>query len=126
MLEHVHNKIVHIPIGLGLAAFQLTLISFWRKEAQVGIRWLVLVAALSSVAAAATGLSQASVFLEEESKGWVVELHRNLGIATGALLWVWTVFSFRRSLQRFALAVAILVLCSMMAAGYFGGVLAHG
>lgn len=125
MLEHVHNKIVHIPIGFGLAAFLLSLISFRRKEAQIGVRWLVLIAAVSSVAVVITGLSQASVF-EEESKRWVVELHENLGIVTAGLLWVWTLFSFQRSLQRFAWIVGILVFCAILVTGHFGGILAHG
>lgn len=125
ILEHVHNKIVHLPIGFGLAAFLLSLISLRLKEAQIGIRWLVLLAAVSSVAVVVTGLNQASVF-EEQSKQWVVEVHENLGIVTAALLWVWTLFSFRRSLQRFAWIVGILVLCAILVTGYFGGVLAHG
>jgi uncharacterized membrane protein len=123
--EHIHNKAIHAPIGLALAAGILSVVGVRRKELLTGIRWLVLLAAVSSAVAIVTGLSQAGVS-EEESKRWVVELHELLGIATGGLLWLWTLFSFRRSLQRFAWVIGILVLGLVLITGFFGGILAHG
>jgi len=123
--EHIHNKVVHAPIGLALAAVILSLAGIRRKEFLGGVRWLVLLASVSSVVAIVAGLGQAGVF-DEESKRWVIELHQRLGIATGGLLWLWTLFSFRRSLQRFAWIVGILVLCLILITGFFGGILAHG
>ena len=125
LVEHIHNKIVHFPIGFTLAAVLLSLIGVRRREAQSYVRWLILAAGVFSVIALITGLIQAGVF-EQGSKQWVVELHERLGIASTGALWLWTLFSFVRSLQRYAWFVGIGVVGLILVTGFFGGILAHG
>ena len=59
---HLHNKIVHVPIGFVLSAFFLSLLAFRRPELNSAIRWLVLAAAFGSLLAYLTGTGQAEFF----------------------------------------------------------------
>jgi len=122
---HMHNKTIHVPIGFGLAAFFLSLVARRRKEIEPGIRWLVLVAAIGSVAAYATGTNQATL-LEGGSKDWVIELHEWLGMATAASLWAWAAMFWVQPLKRWAFWAGIVATALIFVTGFFGGVLAHG
>ncbi len=123
--EHLHNKIVHIPIGFALAAFVLSVFGIKRKEFQNSVRWLVFIAALGGIAAYFTGNAQADAF-EGTAKDWVVELHENLGIATIALLMVWTLSEFVRPLRKYAFILGVITFVLILVTGFFGGILAHG
>lgn len=123
--EHLHNRLVHLPIGFALAAFLLSVLAFRWQELQPAVRWLVLAGALASIFAYFTGTSQAQ-FFEVTSKKWIVELHRRLGIITAAGLFTWTLFLSLRSLNRFAFLVGVLVVVLILITGFYGGILAHG
>ncbi len=122
---HLHNKLIHIPIGFGLSAFLLSLLALRWKEYAPAIRWLVLVAALGSIAAFLTGTQQA-VALEGSSKDWVVSLHRTLGISTMISLCVWAVFQWVTPLRRWSIILGVLASLLIFVTGFFGGILAHG
>jgi uncharacterized membrane protein len=122
---HLHNKMIHVPIGLALAAFLLSLLKFKLPELQAGARWLVLLAAIGGVAAYFTGIAQADVF-EGVYKGWIVALHQKLGVATIFLIWVWTLFEFLRPLKKYAVVVGVIVVLLILVTGFYGGILAHG
>ena len=80
LTEHLHNKIVHLPIGFALASFALSILGLRWKELQDHARWLIVVAGLASILAYISGVSQANAFAEGP-KRWVVELHETLGAA---------------------------------------------
>ena len=122
---HLHNKIIHVPIGFALSAFFLSLLALRWNEIEPAIRWLVLVAALGAFFAYLTGTSQAEA-LEGSSKDWVIEVHERLGISTALLLWVWAVSFWVRPLKRWSLVFGVLVVILITVTGFFGGVLAHG
>lgn len=123
--EHLHNRLVHLPIGFALAAFLLSVLAFRWQELQPAVRWLVLAGALASILAYFTGTSQAQ-FFEVSNKKWVVELHQRLGIITAAGLFIWTLFLFIRSLKQFAFVIGVLVVLLILITGFYGGILAHG
>lgn len=123
--EHLHNRLVHLPIGFALAAFLLSVLEFRWQELQPAIRWLVLAGALASIFAYFTGTSQAQ-FFEVSSKKWIVELHQRLGIITATGLFIWTLFLFVRSLNKFAFLIGVLVVVLILITGFYGGILAHG
>ena len=125
LTEHLHNKMIHVPIGLALVAFLLRLLSLKLPEHQAGVRWLVLLAAIGGVAAYFAGVAQADIF-EGVYKGWVVALHRKLGVATIFLLWLWTLFEFLRPLKKYAVVVGVIVVLLIHVTGFYGGILAHG
>jgi uncharacterized membrane protein len=125
LTEHLHNRVVHLPIGFALAAFLLSLLALRWQELQHAVRWLVLAAALASILAYITGTSQAQ-FFEVSIKKWVVEIHQRLGIITAAGLFIWTLFLFIRSLKKFAFLIGVLVVILILITGFYGGILAHG
>ena len=122
---HLHNKLIHVPIGFGLSAFFLSLLSLRWREYEPGVRWLVVLAALGSVAAYLTG-SQQAVSLEGGSKDWVISLHRTLGILTMTSLCVWAIVLWLPRIKRWSIFAAILSCGLLLVTGFFGGILAHG
>lgn len=122
---HLHNKIVHVPIGFGMSAFLLCLLGLRRPEMQPAIRWLVLLAALGAVGAYFTGTSQAGA-LAGGSKDWVVDLHEKLGIATATVLWMWAASFWFRPLKRWTFIAGAVAMSLIVVTGFFGGILAHG
>lgn len=122
--EHLHNKLIHVPVGFALAAFAVSLLSMRRKELQPAARLLVFIAAVGAVFAYFTGVVQAQEF-EGGPEQWVADLHRWLGITTAVLLWAWALFLSLRPLQRYALVVGFAVVLLVLATGFFGGILAH-
>lgn len=122
---HLHNKIIHVPIGFALSAFLVSILSRFRPEVLVAVRWLVLIAALGAVAAYLTGTNQAEAF-EGSSKEWVVETHQRLGIATACSLWIWAGLSWIPRFRSLAFVAGILVLALIGMTGFFGGIIAHG
>ena len=122
---HLHNKIIHIPIGFALSGFFLSLIALRWREVEPAVRWLVLVAAIGSLCAYLTGSNQAAL-LEGGSKDWVIQLHQKLGIATALVLWVWTVTCWVRRLNRWSFLIGGIAVTLLTFTGFFGGVIAHG
>jgi uncharacterized membrane protein len=123
--SHLHNKVIHVPIGFAMSAFLLSILAFRWPELHPAIRWLVLVAALGSVAAIVTGSSQATA-LEGSSKDWVISIHRQLAIASAGTLWIWVAVLQARRTKRWAFLVGLAAILLLLVTGFFGGVVAHG
>jgi uncharacterized membrane protein len=125
LFGHLHNKVIHVPIGFAMSAFLLSLLALRWSELQPAIRWLVLVAALGSLVAYLTGTHQAT-FLEGGSKDWVIDIHEDFGIASACTLWVWAASFWVRPLKKWSILFAVLAMFLIIVTGFFGGVLAHG
>ena len=122
--EHAHNKLVHLPIGLGLAGVLFAFIALKKPEMLTAVRILWLLAALSGLGAYFTGEAQEEPF-EEGALHEVVELHEKLGIGTAISLGIGFLLSLSRRLKGFTAIWAIVVLGMIMVTGYYGGLLAH-
>lgn len=120
---HMHNKAVHVPIGLGIAAFVLMI--YRRGKTDSALLPLVLLAALGAVIAYVTGVQQSAAY-EGGTKEWIIEIHQTLGLATGILLWVWVATLWIRPLQRWSVHAGSLVMICLLITGFYGGVIAHG
>ena len=123
--SHLHNKLIHVPIGFTLSAFLISVLALKLKNLEPAIRWLVLCAALGSLAAFLTGTSQASAY-DGSTREWVVDVHRTLGISTAIVLWIWTITQWAPGLRRWSLAVGTVAVVLITVTGFFGGVVAHG
>lgn len=124
IFEHLHNKVVHFPIALGLFAFFLSLLNFKWKNFDSVILISVLVALLFSIVAFITGKNQASPFIGS-SKEWIVELHQNIGLALIINFFIWTVFLFIDKLKKYAWLVGLIAFILILTAAFLGGVIAH-
>jgi uncharacterized membrane protein len=124
MFEHLHNKLVHFPIALGVFAFILTLLNFKWKNLDLAIFISVLFALLFSIGAFITGKNQSEPFIGT-AKEWIVELHQNIGIAVIINLFVWTIFLIIDKLKKYSWIVGLIAFILIFAAGFLGGVLAH-
>jgi uncharacterized membrane protein len=122
--DHAHNKIVHLPIGLGLAGVLFAFIAMKKPEMLMGVRILWLLAALAGVGAYFTGQEQEEPFEGGELHD-VVELHENLGIGTSIVLGLGFLFSLSRRLKGLTAGWAVVVLGMILVTGYYGGILAH-
>lgn len=125
LTEHLHNKVVHFPIALGLTAALLFLLAFRWPELDRAARLLVLFGALAAVLAWASGTAQEEAF-EGKAKEWLAEFHENLGIATLVGYWVWVAFAYLRPLKRWAWLVGLLMAVLISITGFYGGLVAHG
>jgi len=125
LLEHLHNKLVHFPFALALAAALLLVLGRRRPELDLAGQWLVRLAALGGAAAYVTGRLQKEAF-EGEPKEWLVGLHERWGTATAIVLVVWAFLTIVKPASRHAwlwgLVAAVLVLIT----GFYGGLVSHG
>lgn len=124
-LEHPHNKLVHFPVALALAAALLLLIGRRRPELDIAGRWLVWLAALGGVAAYFSGRLQEEAF-KGEPKEWVVELHEKLGLASAIALAAWALLTLWKPGRRYAWLWGLAVTALVLIAGFLGGIVAHG
>jgi len=121
--EHLHNKTVHFTIALTLAGILFTFLNFKWHNFELTIKILALLSAISGLLAYFTGLNQAKVFLDEPIY-WVVNLHRNLGIITGILLIVWSIFLFNKKLNKYSWIIALVLFIMVLITGFYGGIVA--
>ena len=125
LLEHLHNKVVHFPLALTVAAALLLVLARWWPGLEPAARWLAWLAALGAVAAYVTGRLQEEAFMGEP-KEWVLRVHRTWGTAGAILIGAWAVAASFRRLRRFAWLVALVAAAAVLVTGLYGGVLAHG
>lgn len=125
MPSHLHNKIIHFPLALGLAGAILILLGYKWPHYQSAARFLLLIAAASAIAAYFTGRAQEEPFEEGEMKSFL-EWHRTLGITTGVVLWIGVLLTSFSQYKKLLLFYAIGLLILISATGFLGGILAHG
>jgi len=124
IFEHLHNKLVHFPIAFVVAGFIFTLLNFRRQVFDKTILILAIMAGLISVAAFFTGNIQASAFAATD-KEWLVGIHKNFGIATIIITWLWIAFLLIKPLQKFAWIISLIAVVLILLTGFYGGILAH-
>ncbi len=124
IFEHLHNKVVHFPIALGLFAFLLSLLNFKWKKFDSAILISILIALLFSIVAFITGKNQSEPFIGT-SKEWIVELHQNIGLALIINFFVWTIFLYIHKLKKYAWLIGLLASILILTAAFLGGVIAH-
>jgi uncharacterized membrane protein len=123
MWSHMHNKIIHFPLALGVTASVLMLFARKRTEMLPVIRILLIIAALFAVAAYFTGKAQEEPFEEGEMHEFV-EWHQWFGIASGVCLFAGIFVS--RKTTNLLIPYALTQLLLLAVTGFLGGILAHG
>ena len=125
LFEHMHNKIVHFPIALGLAAAVILLGRGRWAAYQPVAGALLAVAALFGIAAYFTGGAQAEPFMGTPAEALVGQ-HRVQGTFTVILLVVGAVLTRVRAAQRWLWLYALFLILAISFTGLLGGLVAHG
>src|SRR5687768_16246230 len=130
-LGRLHPLIVHFPIGLLVVALLLELLALNKKNHNLrpGINLLLIIGALSSVAAVVFGLFLKT---QDEYSGDLITIHQWSGIAT-AILAIATMTLHARitgqnksNLIKVYRVVLIVTVVSLTIAGHYGASLTHG
>ena len=121
---HLHNKVVHFPLALGLAAAVILIIAPRWPAYEPAARLLLIGGALASVVAYFSGQAQHEPF-EDSPFHSVVELHEKLGIATAIALWTGVALTYAARARRYMPVYGILLLLLLAGTGFLGGVLSH-
>lgn len=125
MFDHLHNKLVHFPIALGMVAVLFVFLALRYPSLETSGEILVWLAAASALFAVATGLAQEETLEETFKHDWV-EIHEVLGLITAGSLFAWG-FLFRfRPFRRFTRLWGVVVFLLLAFTGAVGGVIAHG
>ncbi len=123
--SHLHNKIVHFPLALGLAGALLILLGYKWPQYQSASRVLLLLAAMLAIAAYFTGRAQEEPFEKGEMAPFL-EAHKNQGITTAVMLWIGVFLTGFSQYKKLLALYAIVLLLLISLTGFFGGILAHG
>ena len=124
LFEHVHNKIIHFPISLAVAAFLFALFGYKDNRYDSTIKILLLFAGVFAIIAFITGTIQIEPFIGEP-KEWLAYTHRILGILSAVSIWLWYFSLILKPLRKFKWVFAILTVIIISATGFYGGILAH-
>jgi uncharacterized membrane protein len=122
--KHLHNRIIHFPLALGMVGSLFVLIALKKPEMMMGARILWLIGAVVGIAAYFTGTWQERPF-EHGTMHNIFEIHENLGIVSIISLWAGFFLTFIKRLKNLTVLVAIEIAVVVAITGYYGGVLAH-
>jgi uncharacterized membrane protein len=125
LFEHMHNKLVHFPIALGLAAAVILLgRARWAAYQPVAAA-LLAVAAVFGMAAYLSGGAQAGPFMGTPTEA-LVKQHATQGTLTAILLIAGAVLTRVRAAQRWLWLYALFLILAISFTGLLGGLVAHG
>lgn len=122
--HNLHNKVVHFPLALGLAAAVLLIIAPRWPAYEPAARLLLIAGALAAVAAYFSGGAQEDQF-DDSPFHSVVELHEKFGIGSAITLWTGVALTFWRRARRFMPVYGIVLMLLLACTGFLGGVLSH-
>lgn len=123
--DHLHNKLIHFPIVLTVVAAAMLIVARKRPELETFAFWLVWMAALSVIPAYFSGKAQQEHY-HGRPKEWLAGLHEKQGITIGVLQALWVLSLIRAGTRRWAWVIGLVLVVMVGAAGFIGGLLAHG
>ena len=126
-----HVVLIHFPIALLLAGVAFDFAAHWSKKSALAAvaHYNLLVAAISTVPAVATGLLAWRWQLEGQSLKGILLLHLVLGVASCGLIWLVGWFHFRagrgpgRTLSVYRLPLELLAAAVVALTAHIGGFL---
>ncbi len=124
MFVHLHNKIVHFPIAIGVLAFFFSLLHLKRKSYETTVVILVIFGLMFSLVAFFTGINQIEPFIGT-SKYWVVDIHRYFGISILITYLLWLIFLLVEKIKKYAWIMGAIIFILIIITGFLGGVIAH-
>lgn len=132
VLGRLHMMVVHLPIGMVLAAGVVEFVGRARSRpgARSAARWCLGLGALAAVVSATTGWIHAEFVPVSRAAGWTLLLHRCTGIATAlvaTLTWVVSRPAGQAKGESQAYRIGLVTACGLVIlTGHWGGTLVHG
>ncbi len=122
--EHLHNKIVHFPIALGIVLFIFMIVGYKQEVCFRASKIVVLLGLVFAIAAVFAGLNQAEAF-EGKKMYEIVVIHRTFGflVLANYLVMTWAIFSRQSTKVQLIISAVLALLIS--AAGFYGGIVSH-
>jgi uncharacterized membrane protein len=124
LVQHLHNKIVHFPLALGMTGALMLLLAYRWPQFGPGARLLLVIAALTAWAAVRTGLAQ-----EEDLEGGEMQLwldrHELAGKCTAAALTLIAALALVKRARPIHWLLALLAVALLSWTAFLGGILAH-
>lgn len=121
---NLHNKVIHFPLALGLAAAVIFMIAPRWPAYEPAARLLLIAGALAAVVAFFSGRAQEAQF-DDSPFHSVVELHEKFGITSAITLWAGVALTFWARARRLMPLYGVLLMLVLACTGFLGGVLSH-
>jgi uncharacterized membrane protein len=122
-LSHLHNKIVHFPVALGLVGALFVLLGHFFKSLNPATRLLLTLAALGAMASGWSGGLQMGEFTNGPYSD-ILATHMILGRITVIGLMVTAVASWFEASRKWLWILALALMVVISATGFYGGILA--
>lgn len=122
--EHVHNKLVHFPLALGLLACLFWLLSSKQSEFQNPAKFVLVLSASTGLLAVITGENQKQVF-QDSPLVEIMQWHEKSGFFSLFLLLTGSVWQWFQSFRKFIWVYVGLMVVALLFTGFLGGLLSH-
>ncbi len=122
--EHVHNKLVHFPLALGLVACLFWLLSSKQPEFQSPAKLVLVLSATTGLLAVITGENQKQVF-QDSPLVEIMQWHEKIGFFSLFLLVTGSLWQWFQSFRKFIWVYVGLMVFALLFTGFLGGLLSH-
>jgi len=124
LTQHLHNKVVHFPLALGLSGAVLLLLAYRWPQFGPGARLLLVVAALTAWVAVRSGIAQREDLEGGELQLWL-DRHELAGKWTAAAVTLAAALALLKQARPIHWLLALLVMGLLGWTAFLGGILAH-
>ena len=127
IFSHMHNKIVHFPIALGIVAGIFDILSFFNPAISQAGKIILAFTTAGAVGAFISGKSIEEEMEEEYTDAYkgVLEIHEALGLLAMSIYIIALLLRLSPKTQKFSRLLVILSVPLISFVGYLGGILAH-
>ena len=124
LTQHLHNKVVHFPLALGLTGAALLLLAYRWPQFGPGARLLLVVAALTAWVAVRSGIAQREDLEGGELQLWL-DRHELAGKWTAAAITLAAALALLKQARPIHWLLSLLVMGLLAWTAFLGGILAH-
>lgn len=127
-IPHMHNRVVHFPIGFSAGALIFEVLSFFNPSFQSSSHIMIGLCAISSFVSYLTGQKASESLQKKEefkSKKETLQTHEALGFTLFIISSITFITKFIQKLKTFSSLLVFLCAIISFLSGYTGGTLSH-